>query len=346
MVSWESPPAVQHDVATNLRDVPLHLIEDVGSEHRLHSDPKKFESFCSSIRAWGLMHPVILQARSDGRYKINAGSRRVAACRHLKHETIRAHIVELSDLDGVLVSGHENTSREDAPLWQKTIIARNALMKFLYIYSKNLDKFLNRVVNCRRAGMPLSSEDQSLEHVAKQIIQAYTGKDLPYFVRYCMPLLKLDQTIIAQLERGTITHLMALEINKIEDVKVQRRMLETVVRDGVSLADVRRSIRKPGLPTHVALGTELNRMLRGNLRPDVEEQISVELSKLIELVKRSTTEHSQKTELQVTNQKSTTSMIPAPPKLIKTSSISKQSIPKSTPKAARPSRNRKNKTQK
>jgi ParB/RepB/Spo0J family partition protein len=346
MVSWKPPPAVQHDVAENLQDIFLHLIDDVGNEHRLHSDPKKFESFCSSIRAWGLMHPVILQARSDGRYKINAGSRRVAACRHLKHETIRAHIVELSDLDGVLVSGHENTSREDAPLWQKTIIARNALMKFLYIYSKNLDKFLNRVVNCRRAGMPLSSEDQSLEHVAKQIIQAYTGKDLPYFVRYCMPLLKLDQTIIAQLERGTITHLLALEINKIEDVKVQRRMLETVVRDGVSLADVRRSIRKPGLPNYVILGTELNRMLRGNLRPDVEEQISVELSKLIELVKRSTTEHSQKTELQVTNQKSTTSMIPAPPKLIKTSSISKQSIPKSTPKAARPSRNRKNKTQK
>jgi ParB/RepB/Spo0J family partition protein len=106
-------PAPPPDI---LRDVTLQLIDE--DPQNVRSAKSKIEELAASILAQGLIQPVILLAQKNGRFRILAGHRRVAAVRYLGWSYIRGIVrgtSELSEADTRAQQLIENTQREDLP---------------------------------------------------------------------------------------------------------------------------------------------------------------------------------------------------------------------------------------
>lgn len=96
-------------------DVALDLIVNNTDNPRGRVPAKTILGLAESIKAVGLLQPVILRPRDDGKYDICAGWRRVAACRALKMNEIPALVLDLSLLgDDVraAIGIIENSQRE------------------------------------------------------------------------------------------------------------------------------------------------------------------------------------------------------------------------------------------
>lgn len=92
-------------------EIALSLI-DPFPEHpfRVRTD-EDMERLIASIQESGVMVPVILRKRKNGRYQTVAGHRRCFACQQLSMERIPAVIKELSDEEAVLWMVESNVQR-------------------------------------------------------------------------------------------------------------------------------------------------------------------------------------------------------------------------------------------
>jgi len=92
-------------------DVKLHLI-DTFPNHPYHVlDDEDMSELVASIELNGLLNPVILRKKADGRYELISGHRRKRAYEILKINKIRAIIVDLTDDEAVVMMVDSNCQR-------------------------------------------------------------------------------------------------------------------------------------------------------------------------------------------------------------------------------------------
>jgi len=75
-----------------VREIPLHLIDVDDQQVREIPEDDAFSEFCESIAAQGLLQPIGVTRKEDGRYQLRWGLRRTLAHRRLKRSTIMASI--------------------------------------------------------------------------------------------------------------------------------------------------------------------------------------------------------------------------------------------------------------
>ncbi len=102
---------VEH-ASTGLEQVPVLLIDASPFQPR-HSFPEEsLKELADSIRANGLVQPVLLR-RSNSRYQLIAGERRWRAAQMAGLENVPAIVRELSDREALELALAENLLRED-----------------------------------------------------------------------------------------------------------------------------------------------------------------------------------------------------------------------------------------
>lgn len=125
------------------------------------TEDASLDELASSIREKGLLNPITVVKREDGKYDLIAGQRRFIACRRLGMKTIPAIIREkMDDTDATILSLIENVHRADMNPMDKA-----------KAYSAIFDKYGN------------------YEQVAKE-----TSVSIPTIKRY-LSLLNLSSTI-------------------------------------------------------------------------------------------------------------------------------------------------------
>lgn len=102
----------EKDPAAHLRDVALELIHPSPFQPRTHFDEEALRSLADSIRAQGLIQPVVLRRRS-GEYELIAGERRWRASQLAGLQQIPAIIREIDDHQAAALALIENLQRED-----------------------------------------------------------------------------------------------------------------------------------------------------------------------------------------------------------------------------------------
>jgi ParB family chromosome partitioning protein len=95
-----------------LEQVPLDLIDPSPFQPRRAFPEATLKELADSIRASGLVQPVLLR-RSDGRYQLVAGERRWRAARLAGLPAIPAVVRDLSEQEALTLSLTENLMRED-----------------------------------------------------------------------------------------------------------------------------------------------------------------------------------------------------------------------------------------
>ena len=119
LLSSEAVSTVSRDEASGvteqagLRELPIADVVKGRYQPRREFDEESLNELAASIRAQGLMQPVVVRPRLQGGYELIAGERRWRAARIAGLERIPAVIREVPDEQALALALIENIQRED-----------------------------------------------------------------------------------------------------------------------------------------------------------------------------------------------------------------------------------------
>ncbi len=206
IVSSSQPQQVSADV---LR-IPVDMIEPNPFQPRMSFDQEKLEELAESIRTLGLIQPITVRRKSDGRYQIISGERRFRACRLCGMEMVPAYIRDTNDQGMLEMAIVENIQRE------------------------NLDPIEVAMSYQRLIEECNLTQEQMAIRVGKK------RASVTNFLR----LLKLPAKIQHDLKVGLLSVGHAKVLLGVEDLNLQEYLCDLVIKDGMSVRQLEEKIKK------------------------------------------------------------------------------------------------------
>src|SRR5919106_301173 len=96
-----------------LSQIPVDEMHPNTRQPRRKFEAEATSGLADSIRAQGMLQPVVVRPRPAGGYELIAGERRWRAARQAGIETVPAIVREADDRDSLLLALVENVARED-----------------------------------------------------------------------------------------------------------------------------------------------------------------------------------------------------------------------------------------
>ena len=109
----------------NLRELPLELVRRGKFQPRVDMHPESLQELADSIRAQGVVQPIVVRPVDAGEYEIIAGERRWRAAQMAGLQNIPAVIRDVPDRAAVAIALIENIQRENLnPLEEANALQR------------------------------------------------------------------------------------------------------------------------------------------------------------------------------------------------------------------------------
>lgn len=99
--------------ASGLASLPIAAIEPLPGQPRKRFDEAALDELAASIAARGVIQPIIVRPRGQGRYQLVAGERRWRAAQKARLHEIPALVRELDEREVMALALIENIQRED-----------------------------------------------------------------------------------------------------------------------------------------------------------------------------------------------------------------------------------------
>jgi ParB family transcriptional regulator, chromosome partitioning protein len=203
------------DKAAELVELPLDAVHANPRQPRKRFDSDAGTGLTESVRAQGIVQPVLVRSRASGGYELIAGERRWRAARDAGLKTVPAVVRDAGDRETVLLGLVENVARENlSPVEEARA------------YAMLIDEF----------GLPLGE-------VAEKV-----GKSKPA-VSNRIRLLELPEDVLAMLERKQLTEGHARAILAVSDHEARRKLAREIIRKGMSVRAAERAARWAGART-------------------------------------------------------------------------------------------------
>jgi len=197
---------------SDLAHVPIDQIHPNPRQPRKRFDHEATAGLADSIRAQGIIQPVVLRPRAAGGYELIAGERRWRAARETNLETLPALIRDAADRDALLLGLVENVAREE----------------------------LSPIEEARAYAILTDEFELSLGEIAERV-----GASKPA-VSNRLRLLELPDDVLALVERGELTEGHARAVLAVPDHDGRRRLARKIVRQGLSVRAAEREARWSG----------------------------------------------------------------------------------------------------
>ena len=203
----ESSPA--KDTSDILR-IPVDLIEPNPFQPRKSFDAEALEVLAESIRTFGLIQPLTVRAKSNGKYQIISGERRYRAARLAGLEMVPAYIRDASDQGMLEMAIVENIQRENLDP-----------IEVAMSYQRLIDE-------C----------NLTQEKMAERV-----GKKRASVTNY-LRLLKLPAKVQHDLKVGLVSVGHAKVLLGLEDPAVQEALCDSIVKNGLSVRQLEDKIKR------------------------------------------------------------------------------------------------------
>jgi ParB family transcriptional regulator, chromosome partitioning protein len=105
--------AAPSDELQELRPIPVEMIDPGSHQPRQSFDEDSLMALAGSIRARGVLQPVLVRPLASGRYELIAGERRWRAAQLAELEAVPAIVRRHDDAESLEVALIENMARED-----------------------------------------------------------------------------------------------------------------------------------------------------------------------------------------------------------------------------------------
>ncbi len=99
--------------ASPFRDLPIDAISASPNQSRRNFAADALNELADSIRAEGLMQPIVVREKGKGEFQLIAGERRWRACKSIGMKTIPARVMKASDASSAAMTLIENLQREN-----------------------------------------------------------------------------------------------------------------------------------------------------------------------------------------------------------------------------------------
>jgi ParB family chromosome partitioning protein len=217
-----------------LREIPVELIKPNPRQPRRSFDEDALGELAESIRARGVLQPIVVRSLPGGRYELVAGERRLRAARIAELERIPAMVREADDWERLDLALAENMARVD----------------------------LNAVEEARACAMLVDDLGLTKEEVGRRVGRSRVA------ISNLSRLLDLPEEALELIECGHLSegHGRALLLCKDH---ATRRRLAFDARDGAwSVRETERRARE------AETGEEEPRRPRAVIHPDLEEALA------------------------------------------------------------------------
>ncbi len=190
--------------------IPTDMIEPNPFQPRMNFDQEALEELGESIRTLGLIQPITVRRKPDGRYQIISGERRFRACRATGMEMIPAYIRDTDDQGMLEMAIVENIQRE------------------------NLDP-IEVAMSYQRL---IEECNLTQEQMAVRV-----GKKRASVTNY-LRLLKLPAKIQHDLKVSLLSVGHAKVLLGVEDQQLQEYLCDLVIKDDLSVRQLEEKIKK------------------------------------------------------------------------------------------------------
>src|ERR687886_1141108 len=189
----------------DLLEIDIDLIEPSPVQPRTHFDETRLEELAQSIRANGIVQPVLVRRRG-ARYQLVTGERRWRAAQRAGLQRIPAVVREIPDEKMLELALIENIQRQEL----------NAIEE-AYAYKRLIETL----------GL-------TQEAVAQRV-----GRDRTFITNY-LRLLRLPEDIQQLLEENKISMGHARALLGVDDPEIQRKIAHDIVEHELSVRDTER----------------------------------------------------------------------------------------------------------
>jgi len=139
MLSQTTLRQVQNNNRDELRHLPLDVITPGRYQPRSVFDEDKLGELADSIRAQGIVQPVVVRPIADDQYELIAGERRWRAAQIAEIDTIPAVVRDVPDEVSVAMALIENIQREDLNPLEEAAALRRLIDDFQMTHQEAAD---------------------------------------------------------------------------------------------------------------------------------------------------------------------------------------------------------------
>jgi ParB family chromosome partitioning protein len=218
-----------------LAHIAVEQIHANAKQPRKRFDHEAVSGLAESIKAQGLIQPVVVRPRLEGGYELIAGERRWRAAKEAGIATVPAVVREADDRDSLLLGLVENVARED----------------------------LSPIEEARGYAILIDEFGLSLGEVAERV-----GKSKPT-VSNRIRLLELPEDVLAMIGRNELTEGHARAVLSVPDHDGRRRLARRIVKEGLSVRAAERAARWAGATTKERRTTTVDPALAARVKDAV-----------------------------------------------------------------------------
>ena len=193
-----------------IHDIPIELIDDFPDhpfQVRLDED---MDQLVESIRTNGIITPITLREKPDGRYEIVSGHRRKKACEIVGLSTVKSEIREMTRDEAIILMVESNLQRSVILPSEKA-----------FSYKMRLEAMR------RQAGRPRKENVAPVgQNFSREILAEQTGESHSQIQRY-IRLTELIPELLAMVDERKIAFRPAVELSYLREQE-QRDLLETI----------------------------------------------------------------------------------------------------------------------
>lgn len=242
-------------------DIPLSEIDDFPDHPYKVKEDEDMDQLVQSIKDNGILTPVTLRRKEDGRYEVVAGHRRKRACEIAGIPTLRAEIKDLTRDEAVILMVESNYQRS------KILPSEKA-----FAYKMRLEAMNRQGQRTDLTSTPVVSKLRSNEELGNS-----NGESREQVRRY-IRLTHLIPDILEMVDEGRIAFRPAVELSYLSEAEQAYLLEEMTYNDATpSLAQ---AIKMHNFAKEGKLSSEVIESIMSEEKPNQREKISFRADRL------------------------------------------------------------------
>lgn len=248
-----------------IHDIPLDLIDDF-PDHPFHVRmDEDMDQLVESVRERGVITPVTLRQKEDGRYELVSGHRRKKACELAGLQTIPAEIKEL-DRDAAIILMVESNL-------QRSVILPS---EKAFSYKMRLEAMKRQGQRTDLTSCPVVTKSDSGAEIAKG-----EGDSRRQVFRY-IRLTELIPPILQMVDEGRIAFRPAVEISYL--TTAEQETLAEAMECAVATPSLAQAIKMKEFSRNGKLTPEVIESIMGEEKPNQKEKYSFRAERLRQFI--------------------------------------------------------------
>lgn len=223
-------------VNDNILYIEMDCIYANRYQPRKYFDEKALNELAQSIKNYGIIQPLSVRRDQLGKYEIVAGERRFRAATIAGLKSVPAIVVDISDSESAAIALLENLQREDLNFVEEAEAYYNLIKEHGYTQEK--------------LALSIGKKQSTIANKIR--------------------VLKLDAELRKIILKNSLTERHARALLKLPNIKIQKKILKTIINQGLNVKKAEELIDKELLKINNAdIAADGKKRIKGIFSPKV-----------------------------------------------------------------------------